>query len=259
MKLLQIRPASYGAAFALLIAGSACAQTEATLSDFYTPTYRGEAGTASTLWDDTSVNTDSALPAAFTNPYGGPNNANYTAPGGNALANASVTQTTQGAFIIGTVPDGSGDIYSFSSVNTFTLDYSGSLDVGNVIFQTDTTGSTLDFSSVQLSYTLAGGEVETLSATPNVLYSDSAPFGGFGESTDQLVAWQWNLPTADDITSFSIDFNASGTSLGLERTMLDVASFYSMEPVPEPSSLALAGIGGLGLLFWGRRIRQASC
>lgn len=261
MKLLQIRSASYGVAFALLIAGPADAQTEASLSDFYTPTYRGEAGTSSALWDDSSANANSAMPAAFTSAYGGANNAYYAAPGGNALANASITQTTDGGggtFIIPTVPDGSGDIYSYSAVNTFVLNYSGAFDVGNVIFQAETTGSELDYSSVQLNYTLAGGGQESLSATPVTLYDSTGDFGGF-PSSDVVTAWEWNLPTADDITSFSIDFNGADTSVGLERTMLDVASFDSVEAVPEPNSLALAGLGGLGLLFWGRRFRQSRC
>lgn len=243
-------------AWASLIACAAHAQTEATLGDFYTPTYRGEAETASALWNDTST----AINSGFTNAYGSPNNASYVAPGGVSLANASVTQTTPGAFIIpGSDPSGnSGDIYSFSSINTFVLNYTGTFSVGNVIFQTETTGSELDYSSVQLSYTLAGGEQESLSATPITLYDATGDFGGF-PSSDVVTAWQWNLPTADDITSFSIDFNGADTSVGLERTMLDVASFDSMEPVPEPSSLALAGLGGLGLLFLGRQFRQSPC
>ena len=257
MNVLKISPTRYALAFALLIACAANAQTEATLNDFYTPSYRGQANTESALWDDASANTDTNAPAGFTSAYGGANNAYYVAPGGNALANASVTQTTDGGgstFIIPYNPDGSGDIYSYGAVNTFVLNYSGLFAVGNVIFQAETTGSTLDFSSVQLSYTL-GGEPVTLSATPDQLYS-SVGDSGFGEGTDEVIAWGWNLPTADNITSFSIAFNGSGTSVGLERTMLDVAGFNSAVPTPEPGIMALAGLGGFGLLLFGRRFRR---
>ncbi|HTR41348.1 MAG TPA: PEP-CTERM sorting domain-containing protein [Pseudomonadales bacterium] len=247
---------STSCALLLTLAGAcaAQAQTKADLTDFYTPSYRGQAGTASALWDDTSPNSNSA----FSVPYGGPNTANYVAPGGVSLANASVTQTTQGAFIIpdNIDPSGSGDIYSFSSANTFVLNYTGAFALGNVLFQTETTGSELDHSSVQLSYTLAGGGLGTLSATPVTLYYDTGSFGGF-PNTEVVTAWSWNLPTDQDITSFSINFNAAGPSDALERTMLDVADFNA-QPVPEPGSLALCGLGGLGLLLRNRFRRLSS-
>jgi hypothetical protein len=249
MNTLRINSACYVLTLSLCLAGAAHAQTEATLNDFYTPDYRGQAGTVSALWDDTSASPN----GAFTNAYGGPNNAAYVVPGGNALAGASVTQTTPGAFVLG-----NGDIYSFSSINTFVLNYAGASAVGNVIFQAETTGSTLDYSSVLLNCTLAGGVQESLSATPDQLYSSVGDFGGFGESTDEVTAWGWNLPTGDDITSFSIDFNGSDTSVGLERAMLDVSPFNDAVPTPEPSVMTLAGIGGVGLLFWQRRIRTQS-
>jgi hypothetical protein len=258
-KMNVLKNNSVHCALALLFAACAAhAQTEATLNDFYTPSYRGIAGTESALWDDQSSNLNSATPAGFTSAYGGANYAYFTAPGGSVLANASVTQTTDGGgttFIIPYNPDGSGDIYSYGAVNTFVLNYSGDFAVGNVIFQAETTGNTLDFSSVQLSYTLAGGGQETLSATPDQLYN-SVGDSGFGDGADEITAWGWNLPTDDNITSFSIAFNGSGTSVGLERTMLDVAGFNSVVPVPEPGSIALAGLGSLGLLLWHRRFRR---
>jgi hypothetical protein len=256
MNKLRINPTQCVLALAVFVAGAAQAQTQATLGNFYMPAYRGQAGTESALWDDRST----LINSAYTNAYGGANMANYIAPGGSALANASVMQTTPGAFIIaGSGPNG-GDIYSYSSVNTFVLNYSSSslTPIGNVIFQAETTGSTLDYSSVLLSYTLASGGQESLSAIPDLLYSSTGDAGGFGESADEVTAWGWNLPLGDDVTSFSIAFNGSDTSVGLERTMLDVSSFNDVVPTPEPSTMALAGIGGIGLLFWQRRFRVQS-
>lgn len=249
MKISKLNPVHCCVTLALFTAFTTSAQ-EAPLGSFYTPAYRGQAGTESAFWTDASV----AANSGFTN-ANGINNAAYAAPGGSTLANASVTQTTPGAFIIpGQDATGnSGDIYSFSSINTFVLNYTGSSAVGNVVFQTETVGSELDYSSVLLNYTLAGGAQESLSATANELYSGSGAMG----SSDVLTEWDWNLPTDDDITSFSIDFNGSGPSVGLENAMLDVSPF-NVATVPEPSSVALAGMGGMGLIFWGRRFRRQS-
>jgi hypothetical protein len=244
----KIVPIHSVAALVLLAACAVQAQ-ESPLSSFYTPSYRGQAGTASAFWTDESAVANSG----FTN-ANGINNATYVAPGGGTLANASVSQTTPGAFIIpGQDATGnSGDIYSFSSINTFVLNYIGSSAVGNVVFQAETVGNELDYSSVLLNCT-ANGVQESLSATANELYTGGSEAGG----SDVLTEWEWNLPTDDDITSFSIDFNGSDTSVGLENTMLDVAPF-DVAAVPEPSSVAMAGIGGMGLLFWRRRFRRQS-
>lgn len=231
----------------LFAATAAHAQSEAPVSSFYTPTYRGQSGSESAFWSD-----------SFTNAYAGANQANSLAPGGINLANASVTQTTDGGggtFIIGQGTPPAGDIYSYSAVNTFVLNYSVSNPanflngIGNVVFQTETAGSGIDYSSVLLNYSTSSG-TQSLSATPNVLYTDTADTG-FGPSSDVLTEWSWNLPLSDDVTSFSIAFNGSGTSVALERVMLDVS------PTPEPNSLALIGVAGLGMFFVVRR-RQAS-
>ena len=216
---------------ASLAACVAQAQSEAPLSSFYTPSYRGQSTSESAFWND-----------SFTIAYGGPNNAGSLAPIGVTLANASVMQTTPGAFIIG---GSAGDIYSFSSVNTFVLNYLVSnpanfpTGISDVVFQTETVGSGLDYSSVALIYNTGAG-TQTLLATRNELYRDTE-ITGFGPSSDVLSEWEWSLPVSDDVNSFTITFNGSGTSVGLERVMLDVS------PIPEPGTLALAGLG-LGLV-----------
>jgi hypothetical protein len=226
--------------------------------DYIIPVWRGQTGTESAYWNDSSANGNASAPAAFTSAYGGANNAYYVAPGGNALANASLTQTTagDGTFIIPTVPDGSGDIYSFSDANTFVLNYSdtGNLPtgVGSVLFQTYTEGNPLDYNSIVLTYQL-NSTTYTLSPEASVIAGVPNPDEG-GDNT--VSSWFWNLPTGDDITDFSINFNASDVSLALAGASLDVAEFNT--PVPEPGSLALMGMAGLGLVSF-RCLRRQRC
>jgi len=44
----------------------------------------------------------------------------------------------------------------------------------------------------------------------------------------------------------------------LYRTLLDGVTVKAATPVPEPSSIAMFGIGALGLFGYGRRRRQTS-
>jgi len=223
---------------ALFIGSTAYAQSPAPISSFSTPSYRGQGSSESAFWNDTT----NAVYGAFTN-ANGVNQGVYSAPGGLSLANASISQTTPGAFIIPKTDPNSGDIYSFSSTNTFVLNYSlsnpgGFPDgVGSVVFQAETFGVELAYESVLLSY-----GTNSLSATRSELYRATGTFMGFPVA-DVLSKWEWTLPDGADVANFSITFNASGTSLALERVMLDVAA------VPEPNTIVLvaAGLALVGL------------
>jgi hypothetical protein len=189
-----------------LALSAAQGQSEAALTNFNAPSFRNQTGSESALWND-----------SFTNASGGLNQAANTAPGGSAVADAAVVQTTPGAFLIGSP---SGDIYSFSSTNIFVLNYSVSSPtaysngVGGVVFQAETAGSELDCSSIVLTYESCAG-LQKLYATRNELYRDEEDTG-FGPSSDVVSEWQWpSLPV--DVTSFSIAFDGDDTSDALER------------------------------------------
>jgi hypothetical protein len=229
---------------ALVLSGTIGVQAQnaaAPLSDFSAPSYRGQAGTESAFW-----NTN------FTVAYNGPNPTSAVAPGGSTLADATITQTkplTYGQIV-------SGGIYTGSTVGNFDLNYSLSdtaafpNGIGNVLFQTETTGYQLNYNAVTLSYTTASG-TETLSPISSTQTFDTGSLGTM-VSADVVSDWEWNLPLSDDVTSFSIDFAGSTSHVDLGNAMLDVASF-DVTPTPEPSTLALASTGGLAGFFIFRR------
>ena len=207
-------------AWTALIANTASAQNEASPTNFLTPSFRGQPGSESAFWSD-----------SFTNAYGGPNH-------GFVVADASVTQTTPGAFIIG---GPGGDIYSFSSTNTFVLNYAVanpaiySNGIGTVVFQAETAGSELNYSSVALRFNTCSG-TQILTATRAELYRDTEETQ-FGPSSDVVSEWQWaTLP--EGVTGFTIIFNGSDTSVAFERAMLDVApamvpaGAFNLQPIP---------------------------
>jgi hypothetical protein len=188
---------------ALLLASIVSHAQPAQSSAFYSPPYRGASSSESAYWNQSFTNAN------------GVNAAVSPAPGGAMPAAASVSQTTPGAVL------SAGHIYSFATTNTFTLNYAVSQPprfpngVGAVVFQAETAGRELDYSSVKLKY----GQ-NSLTAVRRELYRGSASMG----SSDVVSEWEWPVPVVDDVTNFSIAFNASNTSLSLERVMLDVAA-----------------------------------
>lgn len=209
----------------------------AIFTDFTTPSFRGEIGSESAQWD------------VFTTAVGAPGNAaNSVASGGVSLSGAIITQTTPGAFLTG-----GGNIYSFATASTFvltdTVDYPTGL--GLVVFQANSLGTPLDYSSVTLTYEVGG--VPTSLTTPRVeVYR--ASLGGFG-GDDIVSSWEWDL-SGLAIKNYSIHFNASGSSLSFDKATLDTQAYLAQPSVPEPEQYgAIAGTGVIAFSVW-RRYRR---
>jgi hypothetical protein len=187
-------------------------------SFFVTPGFRGQAGSEYSGWE------------SFTNAYNGPN---YPSIVG-STSDAFITQTTPG-----TVPNGpfisSGNIYSFATTNTFTLTDSTAFTIGTVVLQLRNNDGSVqfDYNSVRLDYDNGGGLQSVF--TPRVELNNTG--GGVAS------LWNWDVSSLG-INSYKIYFNASDVSLSLDAASLDV------QAVPEPSGLALTG---LGLLLLGKR------
>lgn len=203
----------------------------ALFSDFEVPAFRGQPNSESAYWD------------VFTVPVGAPGNAaNGVASGGVDLSGAIITQTTPGAFLTG-----GGNIYSFSSANTFILedevDYAAGL--GLVVLQVNTLGTLLDYESVALTYDLGSGPI-TVTTTREELYNSP------GLGNDIVNKWEWNL-SGLGVNSYSIAFNATESSLSLDKVTLDTLS-----AVPEPQEYAaMVGVALSGFALW-RRSRKKS-
>jgi autotransporter-associated beta strand protein len=146
------------------------------------------------------------------------------------------TNTAANAFIIG--PGVSGNIYSFKEATSFVLNDTVSQALGTVVFQFQTEGTLVDFSSIKLVYNTVNGQQE-ISAKEYVReYSGSgSSFGGAGNR----VALQWDL-TGLGITSYQILFHAEGSSMSFQQAVLDTASTYG-SVVPESRSWNKAGTG----------------
>lgn len=191
---------------------------------FYIPTFRGQPGTTSSLWE------------TFTVPTGAPGNRpNF----GNDLSPV-LTQLTPGALITGT-----GNIYNMAEASAFTISYaSGSGPLGLVVLQTRTFGTELDYNSVRLTYD-GGSLMATRTETDRVQVG--AP-GTPGSGVYVSSAWQWDL-SGRNVGQYSISFNAAEHSLSFDSALLDV------QAVPEPGTLALMAIGA-GFLVVGLRRRR---
>lgn len=196
----------------------------ADITTFVAPPFRGGVGTQSAYWD------------IFSSAYNGANSPNGIAPGGTTLANATITQTLDPTAFL----TGGGNVYDFAASTGFRLDYSAGTSLGQVVFETRTLGSEIDYGAVALTYNNGTGPISlpaTRIALPDAL----------GGVTSE---WTWDL-SALGVNTFSIGFSAAAPSMSFDAATLDIAV------VPEPSTFALCGLGVAGLVTIQARRRKA--
>lgn len=139
--------------------------------------------------------------------------------------NPTLTQTgTSTAFIVG--PGATGNIYSFAAPLSYVLaDPGASGPAGTVVFQFQSDGALIDFSSIKLQYTDSlTHQVVSLSASEMIReYRPSgSAFGGLSNRT----ALQWDLSSLG-VTSYQIVWNSVSASSSFQLASLDTAATYS--------------------------------
>lgn len=192
-------------------------------NNFVVPEFRGTANSEAGYWE------------SFTVAYGAPGN---LADKAGATTGAILTQNgSAGSFITGT-----GNIYDFSDgIQAFQLTDATSFTLGTVVLQTRTLGSELDYSSVTLSY-IDGSGIHSLAPTA---YLELDRGTTLGASVSSL--FQWDL-TGLAVNDYSISFHGAGPSVSFDAMTVDTWNQH-MLVVPEPSTYALFGLGGL-MLGW---------
>lgn len=157
---------------------------------------------------------------------------------GNPLAfwdtrNPTITQSATSAFIIG--PDISGNIYTFSEKTSFVLandpDYA---QLGTVVFQFQTDGSLVDFSSIKLTYSDGFNQYSISALDAEYLREYQNSGGGHWSAAggySNRVAIQWDLsnlvdPFGNPITNYQITWSASASSMSLQKVDLVTSEVY---------------------------------
>jgi hypothetical protein len=115
-------------------------------------------------------------------------------------------------------------------------------------------GQTVNFSGNVLANTLAGKTDANGNGWTSVAFiKDFAPdYSSFVQSTAALTPGLFNISLAtinDPARHVQYGFETIGPNVWIT----DVGPFGNIQIVPEPSSLALLGLGALGTLIWRRR------
>lgn len=193
---------------------------------------RGAGGTTYQHWDVFGTMTDAAPDAGSINPNGNP----------------TLTETSGGAFITG-----GGNIYGFGVAPVFSvaipeLDVPTPAHNVSAVVQIKVQGTELDLDSVQLNGTAATDYAELFRQT----------LGGFGGAL--VEHWfLFAIPYASfgdgipGVEELSLTFAGEETHMSLDQLAVDTAirpfGFYNEpNPIPEPTSLLMAVVGGIAML-----------
>ena len=140
----------------------------------------------------------------------------------------------------GTFAAGSGNLYSFSAVEAFTVSLDNSTLTGpvRVVLQTESWGMEIDPDSVTLNGVAA--------SFSDITYTNPNFESSFGTVTLSQRLFYWDVAAAP--TTYSLYFDTgSEHSMSLAQVSVDIASVAA---VPEPSTwaLMLAGLGAAGVM-----------
>ncbi len=139
------------------------------------------------------------------------------------VANPTIAETLEpGAFIIGA--GATGNIYSFSGPTGFVLSDTTPYTLGAANLQWQTDGTLIDFSTLKLNY-VSGGVTISLAPT-NFVAEYQASGSSFGFSLRNRTSAQWNL-TGLNITSYTITYQAAGSSDSFQEALLDTSDTYT--------------------------------
>ncbi|RYD46499.1 MAG: hypothetical protein EOP85_07310 [Verrucomicrobiaceae bacterium] len=155
-------------------------------------------------------------------------------------ANPSIRQHSNAAFIIGA--GYTGNIYSFSTLVSYTLEDSLSYNAGAVVFQFQNQGRDVDMDSVRLRYNNGSGMVE-MAATDLIIEREAfASHAGFTFTT--RAAAEWNV-SGLGIKTYELVWKAAGTSCSIQECLLDSADVYVRDN-GLPAKRIFLGTGGSG-------------
>jgi len=163
----------------------------------------------------------------FTEPYLEPNAPDIS--GGEA----TLIGTTPGAFITS-----SGNIYSFQSATSFQMNLSSDQEITNAFLQIKALGSSIDLTKVSLIGKDSGGDDVSVPPTHVMIVSEEE-LGGERGGIDTIYTIQWNLQSTPVTGDYFILFNATESSLSLDRVSLDTSPTYEFVPRPKPLEIQL--------------------
>jgi hypothetical protein len=227
MNSTTFHPARLGLGAVTLFAATFANTVQA--ATFVNPSFFGQANTTFQEWDGFTSPAGPNPPTSVSNDYGNPNW-------------FDITNATDGAFAIGKAPN--AHIYSFSGTLNLQVDVPapvlGPGSTTKIVLQAEILGTGLVSSLFGVNYAgLSGSPLLPTNITTTNLGSAGGGFGG--DNLLYYVEWD-DVPAA---ASYSITYSPGDTSSSQYAARVDTLT----TAVPEPGSLALAGLGALGALL----------